>query len=124
VYFGPERRSVSEIFDAVLHCEFADTKDFDVSLRTDNERQISSSEYTATEAVVNNQAAAGRPHFRHNVQMVPQAGEFGSFVQVDIEKTIPNDGAFKYFGFDSHHIPHPEIDPEFIMGGDTVGNGW
>jgi hypothetical protein len=67
---------------------------------------------------------SARNRFRHNVQIVPQEGLFGSFYKYKIEKKVPADGNFKFMGATLRAIPKPGIDPEFLAGLGSNSNGW
>jgi hypothetical protein len=124
LYPGPNQDSVSEVFDAVSYGEFRDTDDYDNQIISDSKREYVEGEYNANDTVENNQAAAGQPYFRHQFQMVPAEGLFGTHFQYAFDKLIPVSGDFKYLGLDIHYVPRPELGNEFIMGGGALTNGW
>jgi len=199
IYPGPKEESVSELFDAVGHCNFVDDaqsdNDFDFTMTSDAERFSSAIAYDEAETVISAQAGtaiagtrtsgslfecavgttlvvdgligytagfyadtapdtitwltiidndathvtvsggsipagstriivANRAAFRHNIQLVMQAGFYGTFFQYRIDKKIPLDGNFKWSGMDLRALPRPGIDPEFLAGSGSISNGW
>lgn len=120
---------VGELFAGNVKCEFRDDsatlKTFDVTVDTDQYRQTTESSYHTDVQVINNDAyITGRIYWRNFVQFIPRASLFGNFFRVLVEKVIPTDGNFKYFGIDLAVIPHPELDAEFLFGGNAINNGW
>lgn len=60
---------------------------------------------------------------RHNIQIVPQPGFYGSFFSHTLTKKIASDGNFKLFEIDYDLIP-TNIDPEFLSGMGAIANAW
>ena len=72
----------------------------------------------------NRVAISARPYFRHNTQLIPKEGFFGTFFSLLLTKRISQSGFFKWFGHDSKIIPRPEIEAESLTGGGAITTGW
>lgn len=64
-----------------------------------------------------------RAKIRHNIQIVPQPGFYGSFMKYKVTKKVPVDGNFKWFGVSGEAIP-TNLDPEFFAGAGISSAGW
>lgn len=195
IYFGPEERSVSELFEVNASVEYGDDwetdRDFDIEIVSDAYRQketvaVDTAETTMandkgaaisgtrTSAVkftrgsglwagdlrgyrawAENSAVAGSgawypivlsdaytititgtlpagcdtvyiqatPKIRHNLQVVPMPGFYGSFFKYKVTKKVPSDGNFKFFNIAANAVP-TNLDPEFIAPTGDATNGW
>ena len=121
---GPDLADVGEVIDMLYFCEFRDRLHFDLAIKTDYFRFSCPIPYDENQSVINNQAAAGQPLFRHSIQAVPKAGLWGSLFEVTLVKQIPRNGFFKAFGYDMHVVPRPGMGPEFITSSGDIANGW
>jgi hypothetical protein len=129
LFCSADQSSVGELFDGNIKCHFRDTGTyiFKITANGNSDGQALSntqSDYSTEGVVVNNQAAAGRKYWRHIIQIIPIAGMYGLFFQGYVEKLLATDGLFKYFGVDLNILQRPEIDAEFLFGGQDINDGW
>jgi hypothetical protein len=115
---------VAEVFDLTYFTEFRDKLPFDLTLKTDYQRFSCAVPYDENVSVINNQAEAGQPYFRHMILLVPKVGLWGSIMEVKVVKEIPANGLSKCFGYLCNIIPRPGMGKEFIAGSDAIANGW
>ena len=54
-----------------------------------------------------------KPDIRHNIQIIPLPGFYGSFFKYKVTKKVPSDGNFKWFNVTANAVL-TNIDPEFI----------
>lgn len=124
MYVGPKKGSYGEVFYLELYCNFQDTHDFLVSLKSDKKRFRASEDYHTDESVENNQAAAGQVQFRQSIVCTPEEGFYGQFFQYKFEKALARNGAFEFTGADINYMPRPSLGPEFISAMEDIDNGW
>jgi hypothetical protein len=60
---------------------------------------------------------------RNFVQIIPRAGLWGTFFKYKIDKNVPSDGFFNWYGVNMSCVKM-NVDPEFFAGMGTVLNGW
>ena len=127
LYVGPTEQSFSELFDLNILADFADdtalNNDLNIEVISDLSRFNESGEYFANQQFAGNIPEGDYGKIRHSVQIVPQCGFFGNFYGYDIQKNVPADGNFKFFGVRGNCNPIP-ADPEFVAGLGTINDGW
>lgn len=120
-----DRSMMGELITSIVYCNWDDDLGFDVTFLTDVGRQKAIVDYAATENVESGEGAAGQPHFRRFVEVVPSEGMYGTEFQALIEKVIADDGNWNYYGIDFKVIPHKELTPEFTGYATTaIADGW
>lgn len=72
---------------------------------------------------VNRIRLQARALIRHNIQLIPQPGFYGSFIKYTATKKLQSDGNFKLFDFEANMIP-VNVDPEFLAGMGAITNAW
>ena len=108
------REAIGEIYDAMIHAYFIDDGNLAVWLESDAERYFAGVYFTNSEFNESGLLAAQNVNFRHTIDVVAREGLIGTFFKIIIEKVIPDDGVFDYFGADLNIIPRGEYGPEFI----------
>lgn len=116
LYPGPEEGSFSEAYDAQVFAEYNDEDPFLCTIASDEVR----------ESVPNNlnfqQDHGGPVEARTVTQAVPAEGLVGSFFEVELVKTIPTSGLFKYHRMAINCIPG-SMDNEHVAGGGSIRSG-
>jgi hypothetical protein len=127
IYCGPEERSFGELFDFTLLADFADDAEadntFTIGVKSDYLRQVETGEYFTNQQYMGSQSSTERINVRHNLQIVPRVGFFGSFFEYRVTKKIPSDGLFMLFGMRGEVTPM-NVDQEFLAGLDAIADGW
>lgn len=129
LFVSDDQMTFGELFDGNVKCHFRDddatVKTLSVQVFSDASsdeqgRQNTSTEYYADKQIVTNFASDRQRYIRHNINFVSLHGFFGSFFQARTTKIVPTDGLFRYNGIDMNVIQRPELDSEFLLGGQTV----
>ena len=134
MFIGPEERSVAELFEFIGICDWNDdipeigplayNNAFIVEIISDGFRydaQIDFNGYTIepiTGNVIRNETALTEdgaivPKNRHNFQVIPQQGFYGSYFKYAINKTVPYNGFFNWSGCQMNAVP-VNVDQEYF----------
>lgn len=128
VYPGENKSVFYELMDTIAYCEFSDDavlgNSFVLSMHSDSKRFTENYDYSSNGQSETQLAAAGHTSIRHSIQMIPEEGFLGTFFQIGFEKVAPTDGHFDYFGCRMSVLPRQGLGPEFMVGGDSIENGW
>jgi hypothetical protein len=123
-----EKANMGELYSCIVRTHFEDdaatTKSYTLTFLSDTNRLSNTTEYFTDKTVINNMLAAGQKIFRHFVEAIMREGFFGVYFQMQFDKYIPTDGAFKFFGTQFNIIPRPEVDSEFYLGGTAITDPW
>lgn len=127
LYPGPEERSFSELFDMTMLVDFSDDNarynSFTVGVKSDFYRFKESADYFEQQNIMSAIPEPSRDAIRHNIQVVPQVGFYGSFFSYYMTKRVPADGNFKFLGARGTASP-VHVDQEFVAGLEPVEDGW
>ena len=127
LYPGPRETSMSELFDAKVLCEWSDDsvveKDFDVTLESDRNRFSEPVAVDTAIAAATDVDAADQYKVRNDVSLYPKPGFYGSFFKYTIQKKVPSDGNFKFFGVNFSAVPL-NLDAEFFADMSTITTPW
>ena len=126
LYFGPEQKNFSELFDFSIQVDFSDDSApnhaFVVEIRSDLERWLETVDFVPAMQYMGDLGAIDKIRVRHNIQLVPQCGFYGSFFRFDVTKTCPTDGFFNWNGCTLAAIPL-NVDQEFMATFDNIVSG-
>jgi hypothetical protein len=127
LYSGPEQRNVSELFEFVGYCDWADDAEiesnFTVQLWSDKVRWKTSIEINANLDYIGTLSVTDKLKIRHNFQLIPRVGFYGSYYRYMINKKIPPDGKFEWGGCTMNAVPR-NVDQEFMATLDTITIGY
>lgn len=127
LYAGPRESSVNELFEAKVACEWSDDaaveKDFDITLESDRNRFSEPVAVDTAIVAATDVTTANRYKVRNDVALWPMPGFYGSFFKYTLQKKIPADGNFKFFGAAFQGIPI-NMDAEFFADMSTITTPW
>lgn len=128
VYPGENKSEFYELMDSIAYCEFSDDYEeengFSLSVKSDSKRFVENFDQASNGSSETQLDSSGHHSMRHSIQMIPKEGFLGTFFQIEIEKVVPADGHFEYYGCRMNVLRRPAFGPEFMVGGDDIRNGW
>jgi hypothetical protein len=127
LYPGPRETSMTELLEAKMLCEWSDDaaveKDFDVILESDRNRFSEPVAIDTAMVAATDVTAANQYKVRNDLALWPKPGFYGSFFKYTVQKKVPADGNFKFFGMNFQGVPI-NVDSEFFADMSTITTPW
>ena len=123
-----DNEGVGELFQLELNCEHSDDNyqidnDFDITIDSDTERFECAVNYADNQEGASEVTAENYYKVRKKIVVFPRVNFYGNTFKTTIQKLVPVDGNFKYFGLAMNVIPI-SVEPEFFSGMNATINPW
>jgi hypothetical protein len=121
IYTTPNKTDFTEVLSVKLLVTYNDEHQFSVTLRLDG-RRLKCEVAAAALSVENSRLAADYYLFRTFLDVVPEEGGIGTFLSVEIAKTLHVSNLFRFSGMNVYALSRAGLASEFLAGG-LIANG-